>query len=351
MLRKVAVIGVGGIAGSHMGGWHASPHAEAVVAGDIHLETAKRFAEKHDLPKATDDIDSLINDPEIEIIDLCTPTNHHTKLVIAALEAGKHVICEKPLAPTPDEIRRIIAARDKAKRLVMTAMNQRYLGKHRAVKTEIESGRLGEIYYGRAWWLRRSQLPVRPGFIYKKNSAGGPCIDIGVHILDLAMWFMSHPEPVTVSGVAGKHAAAVEGAFSDWGGDVPMDMDVEDFACGFVRFANGMTMTLEVSWLMHHPKEETRLWLYGNQGGAILPDATLHWSDNKLKQRYDATLNHVPEPFDGLNPQGAKVYDFAEAIEQGQPSPVPPEQSLRVMQILDGLYRSHETNREIVLSD
>jgi len=349
-MMKVGLIGVGGIMRSHMPGWSASPHAEAVVAADLNGEVAKSFADEHGLLRWTEDADSVINDPDIDIIDLCTPTNHHTKLVIAALEAGKHVICEKPLAPKPGEIEQIIEARDKAGKLVMTAMNQRYDPAHLAMKREVEAGKLGDIYYGRAWWHRRNQLPVRPGFVYKKNSAGGPCIDIGVHILDLAMWYMDHPTPVTVSGVAGKHVAGVEGAFSDWGGDVPMDMDVEDFAVGFVRFDNGATLTLEVSWLMHHRANESALWLYGTHGGAEVHEKMLYTSDNALRQRYDTRITKFDPPFADVNAQGAKCCDFAKAIAEGRPSPVPPEEALNVMAILDGLYQSHDTGQEVKLT-
>lgn len=165
----------------------------------------------------------------------------------------------------------------------------------------------------------------------------------------MAMWYMDHPTPVTVSGVAGKHVAGVKGAFSDWGGDVPTDMDVEDFAVGFVRFDNGATLTLEVSWLMHHPANESALWLYGTQGGAEVHNTRLYTSDNDLRQRYDIQLTSFATPFADLNGQGAKCYDFAKAIAEGSPSPVPPEEALNVMAILDGLYESQTTGREVVL--
>ena len=253
---KVGVIGVGGIARSHMPGWKASEHAEVVAGSDLFEGALKHWGAVNDVKQLSTNAADIINDPDIDIIDVCTPNMYHTELVVAALNAGKHVICEKPLAPTPEGIHQMIAARDKSGKLLMTAQHFRFQGASQAMKREIDGGALGDIYHARSWMIRRGWLPVRPGFIYKKNSGGGPCIDVGVHILDLTLWFMGNPKPIAVSGVAKAPLAKHAGAFSVWANaTVPDDMDVEDFAAAFVRFDNGATLILEVSWLMHHKTE------------------------------------------------------------------------------------------------
>lgn len=347
-ILNVGVIGVGGIAGTHMPGWAASEHAKVAAGADLNTEVLTKWAKDHDVDaaKCYAKTEDLFADPDVDIIDICAPSNYHADLAIAALEAGKHVICEKPLAPKPADIERMIAARDKSGKMLMTAQHMRFIGSHIAAKKEIDAGRLGDIYHTRAWWLRRTELPARPGFIYKKNSGGGPCIDIGVHQLDLALWLIGNPKPVTVTGVSGKFVAGMPGAFSDWGGDVAPDMDVEDFAAGFVRFEDGTSLSLEVSWMMHHPKQEHPLWVYGNKAGLAVHDATVYESDNERRQRYDVKLTHTPQPHP---PHATECMAFAEAIATGQPSPVPAEQSLDVQRILDGLYQSAEAKQEIRL--
>lgn len=346
---NVGVIGVGGIARVHMPGWAASPHAQVVAGADLSSDALSKWAKEHDVAVARcyGKPDDLLADPDVDIVDICTPSMYHAPLAIAALNAGKHVICEKPLAPTPKEILQMIDARDRSGKLLMTAQHQRFEGAAMALKKEVDDGFLGEVYYARAWILRRTQMPVGPGFVYKKNSGGGPCIDVGVHALDRALWLMGNPLPVRVTGVFGTHLARQPGAFSDWGGNVPADTDVEDFAAGFIRFDNGAALSLECSWLMHHPTNEEKLWLYGTQGGATLPDATLYRSDNEKKQRYDITLTKRDQPH---KPHALECMEFAKAIVEGRPSPVPPEESLSVQRILAGLYESGSTGREVELS-
>jgi predicted dehydrogenase len=345
---KVGIIGVGGIAGAHFPGWRDSPHADLVALADIEPKALKRRGQEWGVSLLYERPKDLIANPEIDIVDVCTPNRYHMPWTVAALEGGKHVICEKPLAPTPAEIRKMIAARDKSRKLLMTAQHFRFQGSAQALKAELDKGILGEIYHARSWMLRRSAAPTRPGFILKKHSGGGPCIDIGVHILDLTLWMLGHPKPVAVSGITQDRLAHQKGAFSNWGGAIPKEFDVEDFAAAFVRFANGTTLVIEVSWLLHHKTsgEDMQMWLYGEKGGA-------HWPSNELLSAANDTrqlLNTQLQNAEGGAPHAKECMAFAEAVLSGKPSPVPPEQSLDVIAILDGLYRSAAAGKEVRLN-
>ena len=344
---KVGMIGLGGIAHTHVPGWQASPYTELVAGSDIDPAVFPTWREKHAVTKFYDDPEALIADRDIDIVDICSPNMFHTGQVIAALEAGKHVICEKPLAPTPADIRRMIAARDRSRKLLMTAQHFRFRGVSQAVKAEIRTGTLGEVYHARSWMLRRTWIPTRSTFTQKSQSGGGPCIDIGVHILDLTLWLMGHPRPVAVSGVARTALARHAGAFSTWGLlPVPQDIDVEDFAAAFIRFDNGATLILEVSWLLHHNTsgEEARVWLYGTEGGCEWPKAEFLTTQYANRQLYNTTLQVTQ---DTLEPHALECVEFARAVAEGLPSPVPPEESLYVQTILDGIYRSQQVGHEV----
>ncbi len=348
---KVGVIGVGGIAGTHFPGWKAGKNTELVALSDLFPEPLERVAKAQEVTKTYLKAEDLINDPDIDIVDICTPSAYHAPLAIAALNAGKHVICEKPLAPTPQDIDAMIAARDKSGKYLMTAQHFRFQNDTIALKKEIETGIMGDIYHARSWMLRRNMLPTGPGFIYKKNSGGGPCIDIGVHILDLTLWMMSNPKPISVSGVTQDKLSRVPGAFSGWGdGTIPQDMDVEEFASAFVRFDNGATLILEVSWMLHHNTqgkfEDMQMWLYGTQSGLNWPSNQIATSNNETKRHLDIQLTKVR---DGLEPHAAECVAFGDAIAEGAPSPVPAEQSRDVQRILNGLYESAAQGREVQL--
>ena len=343
---KVGIVGVGGIAGTHLPGWLASEEAELVAGCDVDEGVLAKWGAEHGITRLYADAEELFGDEEIDIVDICTPNMYHAPLGIAALEAGKHVICEKPLAPTPEEIRRMIAARDGAGKLLMTAQNMRFGGRAKALKAEVDTGVLGEVYHARSWYLRRGGVPTGSGFIQKKHSGGGPCIDIGVHVLDFALWLMGNPRPVAVSGVARDQLAHQKGAFTAWGrGRIPAEFDVEDFAAAFVRFDSGASLILEVSWLLHG-KDESQTWLYGDRGGCHWPSCEFYETNYDTRQHYDRILKLLD---DDLPSHAQECVEFARAVAGGGVSPVPAEESLQVMSILDGIYRSQRSGREIEL--
>jgi len=227
----------------------------------------------------------------------------------------------------------------------MCAQHQRFAASSIALKQYLAKHPLGEVYYAQAWYNRRRLLPARPGFMYKKNSGGGCCIDIGVHILDLALWLMDNFEPVCVTGVSLTKLAKRRDAWSEWGRIDKRNIDVEDFAAGMVRMANGATLMLECSFMLNQKSRvEQRIDLFGVEAGAKWPeceyyDHTSHdYVDTKIEIRGKGEPAHH-----------AEIRAFAEAVMGGRPVPVPPEQSRAVVAILEGLYKSHQRGKQVRL--
>ena len=159
---------------------------------------------------------------------------------------------------------------------------------------------------------------------------------------------MGNPKPVSVTGVAKAPLAHQEGAFTVMGGRnrIPQEMDVEEFAAAFVRFENGATLVIEVSWLLHHDteSEDMQMWLYGTKGGSHWPSCQILTANNDTMQQFNTTLKLTK---DTMEPHALECVEFAQAVKDGAPSPVPAEQSMQVMAILDGIYRSQETGGEV----
>jgi predicted dehydrogenase len=345
---RVGLIGCGGISGVHLDGWkRLHPDCQLVACADpveerrhqrgdeANIPTSARFAYFSDMLKAGIQLDA---------IDICANNAAHAPVAIEALEAGLHVLCEKPLALNPAEVRAMIAARDRAKnKILMTAQNLRFQNNSVRLKAYLQDGVLGDVYYARAQFLRRRYLPTRIGFIDKAISGGGPVIDIGVHILDLTLDLMGHPEPATVTAIAPQKLAKrtdIRGWWGEWDRE---KINVEDFAAGFVRFKNGAALSLECSWLANiREPEVTKITLMGTEAGAEWPDLMI--LGEKAGSTTDTKLQFVD---DGVGGHQKEVAAFADAILTGKPSPVPTEQSLNVIRILDGLYRSDASGREV----
>jgi predicted dehydrogenase len=345
---KVGLIGAGGIArGAHLKpGWLAVPDAKVVAVCDVHEPTARKLAEDFDIPQVFTDFNDLLKLDEIDCVDICTPNKVHTPAVLGALKAGKHVLCEKPLAVSTAEILEMKAALAKSDRILMTAQHHRYSPEAAAIKAWVESGALGEVYHARVNATRRNLLPISPGFIDPKLSGGGPCMDIGVHALDTALWLMNFPKPVRVTGRAHTNFAKgfeMPGAWGEWDRTL---FGVEDFASGYVHFSNGSTMVLEASWLQHQEKEEFSATLQGKKSSIRWPSGHFHTTVNRT------LVDGVVLPHSGRKPAHTEeIVAFADAIRTGKPSPVPIDQTILVIAILEAIMQSSQLNQEITLPE
>jgi predicted dehydrogenase len=343
---RVGVIGAGGIAkGAHLPGWaELKPRGVEVVAlADLNKKTAEASAEKFSVPATYTDYRKMLAREKLDAVSVCTPAAFHCEHSIAALKRGLHVICEKPLCLSVAECRRIAAAARKKRRVFMTAQHLRFKGESLALKKYLQGGTLGEIYYVHCRALRRRFLPARPTFTSKKLSGGGPLLDIGVHILDLAYWLMGTPKVVAVSGFTSERMIPMGGKiFNGWGDWDPKKTDVEDFACGLVRFANDAVLFLESSFVLNMKERSVfSAQLCGTKAGAVWPDCEIFSERNK--QVTDTKIFNIPK----TDAHNDEVRAFYEAIRGRKKSPVPLAETTQVIAILEGLYKSADLGREV----
>ncbi len=342
---RVGAIGTGGIfRGPHVTGWKALPEVEVVAVCDANSDAAKAAAELTGAQHVFTDYRDLVK-LDLDAVDICTPNRVHTPAVLAALETGKHVLCEKPLAVTTREVRRMGELADRKKLVLMTAQHQRFTSSALAIKEWAAAGHLGEVYHARVRAMRRAWLPARPSFIDHSLAGGGPCMDIGVHALDACLWIMGFPKPVRVTGVAKVNFAKghkIPGMWGEWDRKL---FSVEDFAAGFVHFDNGATMTLEAAWIGHQVEnEDMSFQLFGMEGG-------VKWPSGEFASVVGGTFTHgtLTYPRRIERPHSEEIQAFYEAVMNHKPSPVPWTETIKVIAILEAVYESQKRGREIVL--
>jgi len=345
---KVGIIGAGGIARTrHIEGWQslARHGVEIIAVADVDRKRAAQMADEIGAPHVFRDYKRMLALPDLDVVDICTPTYAHKAQAVAALHARKHVLCEKPMCLNAAEGRAILQAVKKSRRKFMVAQHHRFSLVAQAAKKLLDSGALGDVYHVRCHWLRRRLLPGAATFIYKRFSGGGPLLDIGCHILDLALHFIGFPKPVAVMGSATTKLAHRPDMFSDWGDWDRKGFDVEDFACGFVRFANGTSLILETSWLLNmRDHEETSLRLFGTEAGLDYPEMAIHGQSNGMVT--DTILEKVADP---LHAHTREIRAFYDSIIHHRPSPVPAHQNVHVIRILSALYESSARRKEVRL--
>lgn len=352
---KVALIGAGGIArGAHMGSYSRMDNVEVVAICDIKIEKAEKLAEEYGVPQVYKDYHDLFEIPELDAVDICTPNYLHSEIAVAALERGLHVFCEKPDAVNSAEAEKMKAAAQRSGKILMVMRNNRYMQVSSFLKKYIEEGRMGEIYAARCGWQRRRGIPGKGGwFTTKEKSGGGPLIDLGVHMIDLSVWLMGNPRPVAVSGCTYMKFAdndSSDSINSNFGEkDMDGTFDVEDLAMGFIRFENGACMQIEFSWASNIEKEQRFFELRGTKSGASWSS-----SDDKLKiyeEEYGRTVDYIPniDNSRGVQIHEANLRHFVDVILNGTAPMFIPQQGVDMVKILEAIYRSAETGREVLL--
>ena len=353
---KVAVIGNGGISGVHLRGYSLNPDVEIYALCDINEERLNRRGDEYHVDPArrfTDVNEMLAACPEIEAVSVCTWNAAHAQCAIAALNAGKHVLCEKPMAMTVEEAEAMQAAAEKNNRLLMIGFVRRFGNDCAIMKDFIDNGYFGDIYYAKATYLRRKGCPGG-WFGDKARSGGGPLIDLGVHIIDLCRYLMGNPKPVSVYGatfnkLGNRSNIKSKAGYISQTRENEDIFNVEDLATAMIRFDNGSVLQIEASFSLNIEKAEGVLQFFGTKAGAKLdPELTIYSEMNDYMTNVKLA-NSTALSFDGLFEN--EINHFVECVRTGKPCRNPAQDGVTLMKILTGIYKSAETGHEVLIND
>ncbi|MBQ9544652.1 MAG: Gfo/Idh/MocA family oxidoreductase [Clostridia bacterium] len=351
---KVAVIGVGGISSVHIKGYLALPdQVELYALCDINPKTLKAKGEKYGITRLYDDHKKMLAElPEIDIVSVCTWNSAHAVCTIDALNAGKHVICEKPMAMNVEQAVAMKEAADRNGKLLMIGFVRRFGNDCAIAKDFIDNGKLGDIYYAKASYLRRNGAPGG-WFGDIARSGGGPMIDLGVHVIDLVRYLMGRPQPVSVYGATFNKLgdfSNIKGKTGAYKSETTGEhvFNVEDLACALIRFDNGAVLNIDASFTLHTQTPVDGVELFGTKAGVRI--------GSELKIATEANGYLVDQNFDvktGLDFAGLfenEIRHFVECVTKGIPCRAPAEDGVVLMKILCAVYESARTGRDVTIA-
>ena len=353
---RIGIIGCGGIANQkHLPSLHSLPNVEIVAFCDIIVEKAEAAAKRYGTPdaKVYKDYKELLKDKSIEVIHVCTPNRSHSFITVDALEAGKHVMCEKPMAINAAEAKKMVDAAKRTGKKLTIGYQNRHRPDSLFAKTECEKGTLGEIYFAKATAIRRRAVPTWGVFLNEYEQGGGPLIDIGTHALDLTLWCMDNYKPKYCVGTTFKKLGDKFPTGNAWGEWKKEEFTVEDSAFGFIVMENGATVILESSWALNMlDTREAICTLCGTKGGIDFTDGV---RINKVVN--DAMVIEKPDLSEGgvayydgnagFGPDEAESNTFYGAVRGERELLVKPEQAAVVTRILEGIYESAKTGKPV----
>ncbi|WP_273836233.1 Gfo/Idh/MocA family protein [Guptibacillus sedimenti] len=350
-MLKVGVVGVGSISQYHIEPYQSNANVDLVAFCDVNEERLKEKGEKYNVDQLYTDYRELLQNGAIDAVSICTWNNSHAEIAVAALEAGKHVLVEKPLSITVEEAERVQEAAERTGKVVQVGFVRRHGDNAKLLKTFIDQGELGEIYYAKASCLRRLGNPGG-WFSDMTKSGGGPLIDLGVHMIDISWYLMGRPRPISVSGNTynklGNRSHINNLSFYQAADYDPSLNDVEDLTNAMIRFENGASLIVDVSFTLQALKNEVSVKLFGDKGGAeIEPELAM------VTEKNSTILNITPQ-IDSL------IFDFEKAFQNeinhfvaccldGTENIAPVSDGVEVMKMLNAVYESAKTGKEVYL--
>jgi predicted dehydrogenase len=350
------VIGVGWAGHQHADAYAAHPDVELAGIAGLEDDVRTALAERHGVGRHVARWEELLSDDGLDVVSVAVPTFLHAPIAVAALEKGLHVLSEKPIARSSAEATAMVAAARGAGRVLDVAFNHRQRGDIQTLKAIIDAGRLGRLYYAKAWWLRRTGIPtVGSWFTNAEQAGGGPLLDIGVHVLDYALFLLSQPRITAVSastydllGTAGFGSSPNSDKTGATGAQT---FDVEDLATAFMRLEDGGTLLVEASWAAHRTAgDEFGITIYGSEGGAELivrdmePIGSLRIFTDETGVAAETTLS--PPAGTGHN---AVVAQFVDKVRNG--SGDDGSSAAELARVVDACYRSAAKRREVRLDE
>ncbi len=343
---RIGVIGLG-MGAHHVKRFARSPYARVTALCDANEELLGRRAKEFGVGRTFTDYEEMLEESELDAVSVALPNYLHARASIKALKRGLHVFCEKPLARTADEVKEVMRAARDSGRILMVNFPFRSWPGARFLKGMIDEGEIGDMYFGRTWWLRSRGVPkVGSWYGQKELSGGGPLIDIGVHRLDLALWLMGFPEPVAVSGVTYDLIA------KQIANSARVKLDVEDLAAGLVRFGNGASLVVVTSWAGNSEKrEEMATELFGTKGGVIHRNVGESYEfEVKVLREAAGSYTETSMRFPLSRKEDSTAEHFVRCIAAGEKPEVTAEESLKVAKIIDALYASAKVGKEVEIA-
>jgi len=352
---RVGIIGCGGIAnGKHLPALSKVKEVEIAAFCDIVLERAEQAKAKYGSEDAVvyESYTEMLKDGSIDVVHVCTPNDSHADITIAALEADKHVMCEKPMAKTAADARRMLEAAKRTGKKLSIAYQNRFRADSRYLKDAAQAGELGEVYFAKAHAIRRRAVPTWGVFLDEEKQGGGPLIDIGTHALDLALWMMDNYKPKAVLGRAYHKLSQRENAANAWGPWDPKQFTVEDSAFAMITMENGASLVLESSWALNSLEvDEAKVTLCGTEAGADMKNGLrINGESNSRLYTKEIELSSGGVAFyEGASDDPAELEARAwiEHVLYDKELVVKPEQALVVSEILEAIYESSRTGKAI----